>query len=498
MSTPVDAVRRGERGGKTFRLGIAGVVLATACSLVAAPHAAAQEQLGWQFVTEPDLHPPLVDTITPANGTLPGGIFIAPLPQGQPSGQPGPLIVDDQGQPIWFAPSPAGVAVQDFKAQTYQGKPVLTWWQGSVVVPPGYGEGEAVIMDQSYRQIATVRTGNGVRADLHDFVITPRDTALLLAYRTVPMDLTPVGGPADGSVYEGVVQEVDIATGRVLFEWNSLEHVGIDESFVPVSQDPAVPWDYFHINSVAEDGDGSLLISARNTHAVYQLNRDTGAVNWRLGGKRSDFRMGPGTGFEWQHDARRRPDGTITLFDNGAGGAKDRSRAITLWLDETARTAQLARDLPRADPVLSPNMGNHQVMPGGHAFVGWGGGPGYTEYAADGSVALHAEIADGMRSYRAYRKTWVGQPADDPEVAGVTDTDGGTDVYASWNGATEVATWRVLAGNGPIALEPVADAARVGFETEVDLPAAARYVAVEALDSEGNVLGRSPAEAVTG
>ena len=116
---------------------------------------------------------------------------------------------------------------------------------------------------------------------------------------------------------DGIVQEVDIETGEVLFEWHSLDHVGLEESYyqsVAGPQDWA--FDYFHINSIDPNPDGYLTISARRTSAVYKVDRKTGEVVWRLGGKNSDFEMGPGTRTDWQHDARRHPDDNITIFDN--------------------------------------------------------------------------------------------------------------------------------------------------------------------------------------
>src|SRR5204863_9360513 len=115
---------------------------------------------------------------------------------------------------------------------------------------------------------------------------------------------------------------------------HSLGHVALDESSEPPPKKRSQPDDYFHVNSIDVDTDGNLLVSARNTHAVYKLKRRTGAILWRLGGKRSDFAMGPGTRFAWQHDARRRPDGTVSLFDNEAAPqVRAQSRGLVLRLN---------------------------------------------------------------------------------------------------------------------------------------------------------------------
>jgi hypothetical protein len=151
------------------------------------------------------------------------------------------------------------------------------------------------IFDDAYREISRVRAGNGYRGDLHEFLITPQDTALLTAYAEVPADLSPVGGGKYGAVWDGIAQGVDIETGEVHFEWHSLDHVGVEEFYVAPLEDPAYIYDYFHINSIDVDYDGDLLISARNTWTVYKVDRATGEVVWRLGGKESDFEMGEGT-----------------------------------------------------------------------------------------------------------------------------------------------------------------------------------------------------------
>ena len=229
------------------------------------------------------------------------------------------------------------------------------------------------IFDDAYREISRIRAGNGYRGDLHEFLITPQDTALLTAYAEVevPADLSPVGGGKYGAVWDGIAQEVDIETGEVHFEWHSLDHVGVEESYVAPLEDPAYIYDYFHINSIAVDYDGDLLISARNTWTVYKVDRQSGEVLWRLGGKVSDFEIGEGTRTISQHDARRQEDGTITIFDNDAHPqVHEQSRAILLRLVEEEMSATLLREYASPEKVLSTSQGNAQLLSNGNVMVG--------------------------------------------------------------------------------------------------------------------------------
>ncbi|WP_243795422.1 arylsulfotransferase family protein [Saccharopolyspora gloriosae] len=478
-------------------------LVSTGTAAVAAAAPRAGTRAGHTFVSRPDLNPPQVEISTPAAGVEPGHVLLTPAGANKLNAeaaapradfQPGALIMDDLGQPVWFS-QPAEGVIADMKVQQYQGKPVLTWWEGAIHIPPGFGEGRFVVLDENYERIATVSPANGLQGDMHEFVLTPQGTALLIIYSEVRADTTPVGGAPDAKVLEGVIQEIDIATGDLLFEWRSLEHVTLDESFYPVPKDPEEWFDYIHLNAVCEDGD-ALLVSARCTHAVYRIDRATGEVNWRLNGKKSDFKMGPDAPFAWQHDCRRLSDGTISLFDNAAAApGRGKSRALTLGVDETARTANVVRSHESPEGLLAPNQGNTQVLANGHLFVGWGGEPYFTEFDENGAVLFHGKFVDSITSYRAFRSAWVGRPLDAPAVAGQPGDDV-TSVYASWNGATEVAAWRVLTGPDEANLTPVHDAPRVGFETRVDVPGAAAFVGVQALDAEGAVLGSSPAVAV--
>ncbi|MGH2872628.1 MAG: arylsulfotransferase family protein, partial [Solirubrobacteraceae bacterium] len=427
------------------------------------------------FHSAPDLHPPVVTVTERSTLTAPGEIFLGPANK---LGQAGPLIVDGDGSPVWFHPLPGRNQAFDFTEQRYGGRPVLTWWQG-IVTTNGFGVGEDVIDNQAYRRIAVVRAADGYSADLHDFVLTPQGAALLVAFNPVHMDLSSVGGPRDGIVIDCVVQEIDVATGQLLFEWHSLGHVALDESYAKPNADGV--FDYFHVNSVALDGPDNLLISARNTWTVYDVSLRTGRIVWRLGGKQSSFTMGPGTGFAYQHDARPQPNGTITLFDNGAEPKVHRqSRALEIRLDKRTMTATFAHQWTHPSPLLAGSQGDVQTLSNGDRFVGWGAQPNMTEFSSNGSVLFDAAIAAPDTSYRAFRFPWTGTPPGRPAIATASEPHDRLIVYASWNGATRVSQWRILAGARPSRLAPLADVPRTGFETAATVFTRDRYVAAQA------------------
>jgi Arylsulfotransferase (ASST) len=442
-----------------------------------------------QFVSRPDLRPPVVDVVTALPTSSPGYVFVAPA---SGDSQLGPLIVDETGQPVWFHPLPleSGKAAHNFRVQTYEGKPVLTWWEG--VYADGYGQGEYVIMGPEYEEITRVQAGNGLSGDLHEFLITDRGTALISAYNGVPTDLSPYGGPVDGTLLEGVVQEVHIESGAVLFEWHSSDHVTIDESYLP---NTAGIWDYFHLNSIDDVDDGTVVISARHTSTIYKLDRTTGDIVWRLGGKKSDFAMGDGTAFAYQHDARDHGNGVVSVFDDGSYSAESAietaSRAIVLQLDTGAMTASLARAEANPEGALSYAMGNTQLLDDGGMFVGWGTTPECSEYAADGTLRFDATLAGGAISYRAFRLPWSGRQTAPPALATRANADGSVDLFMSWNGTTDISHWQVLGGEERSRLEPLRTAPHTGFETSIRLPKPPPYLSAVALDQRSRTLAAS-------
>jgi len=431
------------------------------------------------FVSRPDLRIPPLEILTSAGAVAPGVILLAPY--NAPGAQAGALIVDNRGTPVWEQPL-ANRVTANFRVQSFRGRPALTWWEG--VIEYGHGVGRYVIADTAYAPIARVDAGNGRSGDLHEFLITDRGTALLTSYVIVEKDLSAVGGAVRGTIQDAMFQEVDIASGRVLLEWRSLDHIPIADSYWSVGAD----WDYVHLNSIAVDSDGNLLVSARNTHTIYKLDRRSGAVLWRMGGKRSDFAVASDAAFAWQHDARRQPDGAISVFDNGDGGA---SRALLLNVDERGRRVALRRSFTRPSPTFADSQGNMQVLPNGNVFVGWGAQPYVSEFAPSGELLFDAQIGAPSISYRAFRAPWASVGAGVPAVA-ARRAGTHTDVYVSWNGDTRVARWTALVGSGASAvLRPLAPVARSGFETVLEVPAAVTRMRALGSDAGGATLATS-------
>ena len=397
------------------------------------------------------------------------------------------MIVDDTGELVWFRRIFPQTAM-NFRAALYKGQPVLTWWEGKT--DQGLGTGEHVIVDSSYQDLARFPAGRGRQSDLHELILTPRGTALITSWESRTRDLTYLGGTSRHEVIGGVVQEIEIPSARVLFEWRSLDHVPIDESHQGVGPS----FDYFHINSIDLDVDGNLLVSARNTWTLYKIDRGTGKVLWRLGGKKSDFAMGPGTSFAWQHDARHLGPGDrfISLFDNGAAPpVESHSHAMILQVDHRAKRVTLGRDYHHdTEQLLAFAMGNAQRLGNGNLLVGWGTEPHLTEFSIGGDVVFDAHLPPGGQNYRAFRLPWVGRPTDRPRLV-VRSTTAGRRLYVSWNGATEVAAWQLRAGQVPGDLTVRATGKKRSFETMLTAPTGARFAAVAALDRHGKVLATS-------
>jgi hypothetical protein len=441
------------------------------------------------FYTLPGVQAPILSVTTPDRDPAAGDILTT---NGPGPGQYGPLIYTPQGQLVWFDKLPGGETAEDLNEQTYEGQRDLTWWRGRVL-SLGFGQGEDVVMNSSYQTVARVAGGNGLKADLHDFQIAPDSVAYVTAFNPIRCNLTALKGVADGTIVDTAVQEIDMRTGLVRWEWHSLDHVAASESETETPT-TATPWDWFHINSIDPEPDGNIFISARSTWAGYQLQGASGKVLWRLGGLESSFKMGPGTETAWQHDGRILADGEVSFFDDGSNPPiHHQSRAIRISLDFKTHEARLAADFTHANPpLLAASQGNMQTLADGNTVVGYGEVPAISEYAGDGSLLFDANLPWDMAFYRAFRFPWSARPSSPPAVlASLNTTSEETIVHASWNGATEVAAWRVLAGkrSGPLSVGATIPAR--GFESSTTLPVAYARVQVQALDAAHRVLGTS-------
>jgi hypothetical protein len=439
-----------------------------------------------------DPQPVPITILTSSPKTAPGLIFLTPTSAASNAVQ-GTEIVDSQGRPVWFNQLPSGVTAYDFRVQEYRGQPVITWIQSQGAFSTG--PTTDYIADRHYHVIATVSAGNGLTADIHEFHLTREGTALITAYSTIPQDLSSVGGPSDGLITEGVVQEIDIANGHVLFEWHSLDHIGLDESHAPVSTSPTVAWDYFHLNAVSVDEDGNLLVGARNAWAAYRVDRHSGKVIWRLGGTKSDFILGPNVAFAWQHNPTAVDDhGLIRIFDNEASPAVlPYSRVIWVRHDDVKKTATLERSFKHPDGLSAGSQGNAEGLENGDTFIGWGALPRFSEIDRDNNLVLDAAFPAGYNTYRAYRYGWVGEPDTRP-TATAQATSGTTTVHAIWNGATQVASWDVVGNSGPDggSLTLLASSPWNGLDTAITIPEEPPFVHVVARDRFGREIGRSP------
>jgi len=443
------------------------------------------------FDTMPDVQAPILDVTVPDRDPAAGDILTT---NGPGPGQYGPLIYTPQGRLVWFDRLSGGETAEDLNEQTYEGRRDLTWWKGRVL-SLGFGQGEDLVMSSRYQTVARVTAGNGLHADLHDFQLAPDDVAYITAYNPIRCDLKSLRGAPRGALVDTAIQEIDMKTGLVRWEWHSLDHVAASESETETPT-TATPWDWFHLNSIDLERGGDILISARSTWAGYQLEGGSGRILWRLGGLKSSFRMGPGTETAWQHDGRVLADGEITFFDDGSNPPiHAQSRAVRIALDFKTHEAHLVVAYTHANPpLLAASQGNMQTLADGNTVVGYGGVPAISEYAQDGALLFDANLPFDMSFYRAFRFPWRGRPLSPPAVlASLNDTGEETIVHASWNGATEVAAWRVLAGkhSGSLAVQTTIPAG--GFESSTTLPKKYARVAVQALDSAGRVLGTSPA-----
>ena len=503
----------------SIKRGLAAAALAV-CAAGAAAGSAQAHAIGayttkgtWSFVSAPGLHPPKLHTDTHAvSGKLARGYFLAAntYDLSSPSlmvGQGGPLVLDSKLRPVWFNPIGTSAVAFNLQQQIYQSQPVLTWWQGVVNSVGVTVSGEDVVVDQHYHRLATLTGQGGWVISVHDFAISGQD-AWVTAYRTVKgVNLTAYGGSANGTVLDSAVQEYDLTNGQLLFTWDALNpsktaNVPLSQSQQRAPKSSSTAWDAYHVNSVQVVAPNQVLVSMRNTWSAYLVDTSTGQITWTLSGnpKISTFSLPSNARFHWQHHVELHPGNLVSLYDDSCCGALGHgnftapngpSRGLELQLDMTKHTGSLVAQYTHGKNFDSAFLGSMEPLAGGNTLVGWGSLPYFSEFDHSGKLLLDAVWPTPNISYRVLLSTWVGSPSYPPSGA-VRKSRGKTIVYASWNGATQVAGWRVLAGSSSAHLSVVVSrAARSGFETTIPVSGSHSWFEVEALDRAGTILGTS-------
>ncbi|KAI0836421.1 ASST-domain-containing protein [Hypoxylon sp. FL0890] len=478
----------------------------------------------WKFKSRSDLAPPKLNITIPATEDVEKGyLFIAPF-AGFPDTpteqhgprQAGPYIFRDNGDLVWSGYGIYSIWSTNFQAARWRGKDILFSFEGDHNPGYGHGHGHITIMDNHYETIRELRAGNHKLVDKHEFHIINEETGLIQIYQPVARDLTTWGGsPEQQWIVNAIIQELDIATGKVLFEWASLDHVSPDEAILPINPGQAGSgfnssdaWDYFHINSVDKDSDGNYLISARDACSIHKINGTDGSIIWKLNGKDSSFKVPKEAEFCFQHHARfiSQHDNVeiISLYDNSAHGTEHAggsevhtaptSSGKIIKVNTTSWEAELVQAFFPPDDLLSKSQGSIQTLPNGNVLVNWGSSGAVTEYLPDGTPIFHSYFDSGylglgVENYRAFRYNWTGLPNEEPAIVALKGEKEVT-AYVSWNGDTETRTWRFYAVIDEFgSKEFLGEAERTSFETSLTITKTdVGAISAEAIDANGKSL----------
>jgi hypothetical protein len=454
--------------------------------------------------------PKVTVTVDPNAKLAPGLFFAGPkydLGAKPANATIGPEILDANGHAVYFVKTGSvGVRATDVREQSYHGAPVLTYWQGGTPKGPdgqlitGVGSGSDYILSQRYHVLKTVH-GHGledgvpIKADQHEFLLTKHNTALIVCYGVTRRDATAEGGAKNQAVLDGIVEEIDLATSKVVFQWHSINHVPLSRSHTkPTANAPDTPWDYFHINAAKLDTDGNVIVSGRHTWAVYKINHNTGRTMWQFGGKASNFAIPKADRFAWQHDPEPMGNNTYRIFDNHWNqvppqpAADNHSRVITLALNFATHTASKVTEVDHHPNVFAGSQGNSQTQPAGHLVVGWGATSQLSEYNAKHQQVWNAQFDNGYNTYRAYKSPWVGNPDGHPSLT-FKGSGSNRQVDVVWNGASRVHKWRIMGGSTRGNVVTIASTPWSGLDTAFKLSSYPKFLRIGAVDAHGHVLG---------
>ncbi|KAK1084542.1 hypothetical protein LTR33_002606 [Friedmanniomyces endolithicus] len=474
----------------------------------------------FSFKSRPDIRAPKWNiTVHDEHKLSPGYWFVAPYEKYVDDldtyGWVGPHIYDGDGDLVWSGNNQFdGANIMDFRLQNVSGMGSLTLVDSSLK--------KGIVLNNRYDIVESMQWGDDpVFVNDHEFQWVDNNTRILVinsAWTQAPVEASRTVG-FDGecnTIFESF-KELNATTGEETFRWDSYNHIHLTESTHMESGDTIesaclsdVYWDYVHLNAVDKDDRGDFYLSARHTNTIYKISGKDRTVLWRFEGLRgrSDFTHHGYFTFSRQHHVRWRgrneTHNFISLLDNALGEdaqppSHENSRGLYIALDEHTMVATVEQtyDHPRGFGQYADKRGSFQKLENGNVLMGWSTGARHSEHAPDGTVLMEAVLQpEWLGSYRNYKSPFAGRPTTLPDVYSAAYGAGNdttvTVVHVSWNGATEVQSWRLYKttrANDTTELLDTAD--RTGFETGLRSPGYASYVYVEALDKSGAVLGRS-------
>ena len=479
------------------------------------------------FKSRPDLAPPVLNITIPAtNDTASGLIFYTPESTyadntGHGPAQSGPYIFTEKGELVWSGFGFVGPRSENFQVHTYRGQQVLSIFEGSHNSPMGHGHGHTSIFDNKYRLITEIKGGGHSLADQHEFLFFDDNSALFTVYDPQIRDLTPYGATSENQswILDNKIQKVDTDSNEVLWEWSSLDHVdpaGTNLTLLSgnagLGVNSSQVWHYFYMNAFDIDAESNTyLISARSMCTIFKMDGETGKIIWQLGGKNSDFSLGDGMDFCWQHDTRmhkkylnyetKGSKEIISFFDNSAhenlaGGPDLTTRPYSagkiVELDTEKHTARLIAEFRAPDDLSVRSQGNMQLLPNGNAFINWGYNGAMSEHRPDGTTIFYSlldsgKMGPGSENYRAFKFDWHALPYEEPALVAFKESNG-TAFYVSWNGDTETRTWKFFEENAGGKRELLGQTRRTGFESSWRTSKKAGKVVAEAYNAHGHLL----------
>jgi hypothetical protein len=322
------------------------------------------------------------------------------------------MILDNAGQPVWYAKTlhhyPTAFQRQSNGLLSYADIREEYWFAGG-----GYSTHK--ILDTSLAVIDSFQCGNGYIADNHDFALLPNGHALIYAYDVQPVDmslLVPGGNPA-AMVSGSIIQELD-AQRNVIFQWRSWDYIPVLDTY---QNTLGAAFDYIHVNGILQDTDGNIIVCTRLTSEIIKIDRQTGDIIWRMGGKHNQFAFVGDHAenaphyFSFPHSPSLLPNGNLLLFDNGFKKTPQYSRAVEYALDQSAKTATMVWEYRRTPDAFAATQGSVQRLPNGNTMIGWGSASiaqqlAATEVTPDGRTVFEMSFPQGVVSYAVYRYVW--------------------------------------------------------------------------------------------